>query len=78
MWKLKIAEGESPWLRTLNNHVGRQVWEFDPSLGSAVDLAEIESARQNFSNHRFQKKHSADLIMRLQVLLIFNHLVFNF
>lgn len=67
MWKLKIAEGGNAWLRTLNNHVGRQVWEFDPELGSPEELAKIEKARENFHNHRFEKKHSADLLMRLQV-----------
>ncbi|KAL9420027.1 hypothetical protein AB3S75_037740 [Citrus x aurantiifolia] len=66
MWKLKIAEGGNAWLRTLNNHVGRQVWEFDPELGSPEELAKIEKARENFHNHRFEKKHSADLLMRLQ------------
>ena len=67
MWKLKIAEGGSPWLRTLNDHVGRQVWEFDPKLGSPEQLAEIEAARENFTENRFHKKHSSDLIMRIQV-----------
>ncbi|TKY44490.1 Cycloartenol synthase [Spatholobus suberectus] len=66
MWKLKIAEGGSPWLRTLNNHVGRQVWEFDSKLGSPQDLLEIEKARQNFHDNRFTHKHSADLLMRMQ------------
>ncbi|XP_030942936.1 cycloartenol synthase 2 isoform X1 [Quercus lobata] len=66
MWKLKIAEGGSPWLRTLNGHVGRQVWEFDPKLGSPEQLAEIEAARENFTKNRFHKKHSSDLIMRIQ------------
>ncbi|XVF19107.1 hypothetical protein REPUB_Repub11eG0081500 [Reevesia pubescens] len=66
MWKLKIAEGGSPWLRSLNNHVGRQIWEFDPNLGFPEELMEIEKARQNFSDNRFLKKHSSDLIMRLQ------------
>lgn len=69
MWKLKIAEGGSPWLRTLNNHVGRQVWEFDPKLGSPEELAEIERARESFSESRFEKKHSSDLLMRIQVNL---------
>ncbi|KAL6332081.1 hypothetical protein AAG906_020762 [Vitis piasezkii] len=68
MWKLKIAEGGSPWLRTTNNHVGRQVWEFDPDLGSPEQREEIERARETFSKHRFEKKHSADLIMRIQFL----------
>ncbi|KAI7989553.1 Cycloartenol Synthase [Camellia lanceoleosa] len=66
MWKLKIAEGGSPWLRTVNDHVGRQVWEFDPNLGSPEELMEINNARRNFTNNRFQKKHSDDLLMRLQ------------
>ncbi|XWS52356.1 hypothetical protein CRYUN_Cryun11dG0061700 [Craigia yunnanensis] len=66
MWKLKIAEGGSPWLITVNNHVGRQIWDFDPNLGSPEELMEIEKARNNFTNNRFQKKHSSDLLMRLQ------------
>ncbi|XP_072991104.1 cycloartenol synthase-like [Typha latifolia] len=66
MWRLKIAEGGSPWLRTTNGHVGRQVWEFDPNLGAAEEIAEIEKAREEFREHRFEMKHSADLIMRLQ------------
>ncbi|BBG92658.1 cycloartenol synthase 1 [Prunus dulcis] len=67
MWKLKIAEGGSPWLRTLNNHVGRQVWEFDPKLGTPEELLEIEKAREHFRNNRFVKKHSSDLFMRMQL-----------
>ncbi|KAK1290952.1 Cycloartenol synthase 2 [Acorus calamus] len=67
MWKLKFGEGGGdPWLRTINGHVGRQVWEFDPSLGSPEELAEVELARDGFRNLRFQKKHSSDLLMRLQ------------
>lgn len=66
MWKLKIAEGGNPWLKTTNNHVGRQFWEFDPELGSPEEKIEIEDARQNFYNNRFEKKHSADLLMRIQ------------
>lgn len=69
MWKLKIAEGGSPWLRTLNNHVGRQVWEFDPKLGTPEELLEIEKAREHFRNNRFVKKHSSDLFMRMQVII---------
>ncbi|TYH56487.1 hypothetical protein ES332_D08G022700v1 [Gossypium tomentosum] len=66
MWKLKIAEGGNPWLRTVNNHVGRQIWEFDPNLGSPEELMEIEKARLNFTENRFRKKHSSDLLMRFQ------------
>ncbi|KAF2578016.1 hypothetical protein F2Q68_00003568 [Brassica cretica] len=66
MWKLKIAEGGSPWLRTTNNHVGRQFWEFDPNLGTPEELAAVEEARKSFRENRFAKKHSSDLLMRLQ------------
>ncbi|CAH1421817.1 unnamed protein product [Lactuca virosa] len=66
MWKLKIAEGGSPWLRSTNDHVGRQFWEFDPTLGSLEELADIEKVRQTFHENRFEKKHSSDLLMRSQ------------
>ncbi|KAI5557810.1 hypothetical protein BDE02_18G128600 [Populus trichocarpa] len=67
MWRLKIAAGGNPWLRTTNNHIGRQVWEFDPTLTlSPREIEEIENARRNFTENRFLFKHSADLIMRMQ------------
>ncbi|GER29961.1 cycloartenol Synthase [Striga asiatica] len=66
MWKLKVAEGSNPWLRSVNGHVGRQIWEFDPDLGSPEDLAEIEKLREEFHSHRFEQKHSSDLLMRHQ------------
>ncbi|KAF3775945.1 Cycloartenol synthase [Nymphaea thermarum] len=67
MWRLKVAEGsENPWLRTTNNHVGREVWEFEPDFWSEEDRKAIEEARANFTKHRFEKKHSSDLIMRMQ------------
>ncbi|KAK8635356.1 hypothetical protein V6N13_004097 [Hibiscus sabdariffa] len=66
MWKLKAAEGGNPWLRTVNDHVGRQIWEFDPDLGSPEELMEIEKARLNFTNNRLTNKHSSDLLIRLQ------------
>lgn len=71
MWKLKIAEGGSPWLRTTNNHVGRQIWEFDPNLGTPEQIREVEEARENFWKNRFEQKHSSDLLMRMQVLVQF-------
>lgn len=66
MWKLKIAEGGNPWLRSLNNHVGRQVWEFEPELGTPEELLEIKRAQEGFQELRFQNKHSSDLLMRMQ------------
>ncbi|KAL3567167.1 hypothetical protein D5086_032582 [Populus alba] len=67
MWRLKIAAGGNPWLRTTNNHIGRQVWEFDPTLTlSPREIEEIENARRSFTENRFRFKHSADLIMRMQ------------
>ncbi|GJR02350.1 cycloartenol synthase [Tanacetum coccineum] len=68
MWKLKIAEGGNPWLRTTNDHIGRQIWEFDPTSGSVEELAEIDKLRKTFRDNRFEKKHSADLLMRSQLM----------
>ncbi|XP_073101079.1 LOW QUALITY PROTEIN: cycloartenol Synthase [Elaeis guineensis] len=66
MWRLKIAEGGNPMLQTINNFVGRQTWEFDPNLGTPEELAKVEEARDNYRKHRFEIKHNADLIMRIQ------------
>ncbi|KAJ8766803.1 hypothetical protein K2173_008357 [Erythroxylum novogranatense] len=67
MWKLKLSQGGDPWLRSVNNNVGRQFWEFDPNdTGTPEEQAEVENARNQFTKNRFQAKHSSDLFMRLQ------------
>lgn len=72
MWKLKIAEGEGPWLTTTNNHVGRQHWEFDHEAGTSHERAQVERYRDEFTKNRFQFKQSADLFMRMQVCSTFS------
>ncbi|KAF8400155.1 hypothetical protein HHK36_013451 [Tetracentron sinense] len=66
MWKLKLSEGDSRWLRSVNNHIGRQFWEYDPHHGTPEERAEVEKARNEFQKNRFQAKHSSDLLMRQQ------------
>ncbi|KAJ6407951.1 hypothetical protein OIU84_011290 [Salix udensis] len=66
MWKLKLSEGNDPWLKSVNNHVGRQFWEFDPQLGTPEERAQVENYQNEFTKNRFQMKHSSDLLMRFQ------------
>ncbi|KAK2988408.1 hypothetical protein RJ640_007701 [Escallonia rubra] len=68
MWKLKLSEGEgdNPWLRSGNNHIGRQFWEFNPDLGTPEERAQVDKAREEFHRNRYKVKHSADLPMRYQ------------
>ncbi|KAL2511284.1 Beta-amyrin synthase [Abeliophyllum distichum] len=69
MWRLKIAEGgNNPYLYSTNDYVGRQTWEFDPDYGTAEHRAEVEKARQEFWNNRYQVKPSSDVVWRMQFL----------
>ncbi|CAN1748561.1 Cycloartenol synthase [Linum perenne] len=68
MWRLKLSEG-GPFLKSCNNHVGRQFWEFDSDLGTHEERAQIDEARLRYTQNRFQAKQSSDLLMRLQVIV---------
>ncbi|KAJ0030221.1 hypothetical protein Pint_13911 [Pistacia integerrima] len=66
MWKLKFSEENDGWIKSVNNHIGRQFWEFKPELGTPEEKAQIERLQNRFTKNRFQQKHSSDLIMRFQ------------
>ncbi|KAK7390528.1 hypothetical protein VNO78_25836 [Psophocarpus tetragonolobus] len=67
MWKLKLSESkEEECIRSVNNHVGRQYWEFDPHLGTKEERAQVEQVRKEYTKNRFKYRHSSDLLMRLQ------------
>ncbi|OWM86892.1 hypothetical protein CDL15_Pgr015928 [Punica granatum] len=67
MWKLKLSQGDDPWLTSRNNFIGRQMWEFDDNPKESEDeLDKIEDARDEFRKNRLRAKHSSDLLMRLQ------------
>uniref|UniRef100_A0A5B6ZSH9 Terpene cyclase/mutase family member n=1 Tax=Davidia involucrata TaxID=16924 RepID=A0A5B6ZSH9_DAVIN len=68
MWRLKIAQGGDPYLYSTNNHVGRQTWEFDPDYGTPEERAQVDKARQHFTDNRFRVKPSGDELLRLQLL----------
>ncbi|KAL6333190.1 hypothetical protein AAG906_028373 [Vitis piasezkii] len=68
MWKLKIAEGHGPWLYSLNNFVGRQIWEFDPEAGTPEEREEVRKVQENFTKNRFRYKPNGDLLMRMQLI----------
>ncbi|XP_057520604.1 lupeol synthase-like isoform X2 [Amaranthus tricolor] len=67
MWKLKIMEGKDPLLVSINDHVGRQHWEFDEEAGTLEERVEVERVRNEFSSNRFNMRQSADLLMRMQL-----------
>ncbi|XP_057980689.1 lupeol synthase-like [Malania oleifera] len=68
MWKLKIAEGGGGgWVRSVNNHTGRQHWEYDAEGGTPEERALVESLRHHFYLNRFRSKQSSDLLMRMQL-----------
>lgn len=72
MWRLKIAEGNSPYLYSTNNFVGRQIWEFDHNAGTPEEREAqrdaFQKARDEWSEGRKKGFHSCgDLFLRLQV-----------
>eukprot|EP00899_Mesostigma_viride_P028010 jgi/Mesvir1/8394/Mv12638-RA.1 len=73
MWRFKNSKETgvgpglaSPYLTTLNDFCGRQVWDFDPALGSQAEKEAVEKARAFFWSNRHEKKHSSDMLLRLQ------------
>jgi hypothetical protein len=42
MWRLKIGEGGGPWMPTVSDFHGRQVWEFDPDAGTDEERIKVE------------------------------------
>ncbi|GKA19781.1 cycloartenol synthase-like protein [Tanacetum coccineum] len=67
MWKLKLSKGDDdPSVKSINNHIGRQFWEFDPCEGTPEERFQIEFMQKEFSKNRLHVKHSSDLLMRFQ------------
>ncbi|XP_019189488.1 PREDICTED: beta-amyrin synthase-like [Ipomoea nil] len=69
MWRLRIAEGgNDPYLYSTNDYVGRQTWVFDPNAGTPEERAEVQAARREFWDNRYQVKPSSDVLWRMQFL----------
>ena len=69
MWSFKSASTSSdhPHLRSLNEHQGRQTWEFDPDAGTPEERAKVEELRAHFTANKDVQKHSSDELLRMQV-----------
>lgn len=67
MWKFVSAgdSGSHPWLRSLNDHTGRQTWEYVDAV-TPEEKAELQRLQDGFSRLRHQQKHSSDELLRMQ------------
>jgi hypothetical protein len=69
MWRLNTSEGGGPWMQTVSGFHGRQVWEFDAGAGTQEERNKVEQLRREFTENRFQRRESQDLLMRMQVYI---------
>lgn len=67
MWHLKnqYDSNTDPYLQSLNDHIGRQVWVYEEA-GSEADKRAVEALQRKFTANRRTQKHSADEILRFQ------------
>ena len=67
MWKFVSAgnSGSHPWLRSVNDHAGRQTWEY-VDTATSEEKAELERLQDGFTHFRHQQKHSSDELLRMQ------------
>ncbi|GBG74114.1 hypothetical protein CBR_g17825 [Chara braunii] len=71
MWRLKVGTGRTdPYLRTVKNHEGREVWEYEFRGGTEEERAHVEHLRSEFKKHRLEKKHSSDEMLRYRLSCI--------
>lgn len=54
-------------MHSLNGFKGRQTWEYEEQAGDLAERAAVDKARAEFTQHRHEQRHSADLLMRYQV-----------
>lgn len=66
MWRCATASqaSDSPYLTTLNDHIGRQQWVYDAEGGTTAEHEEVERQRALFSRNRLTQKHASDELYR--------------
>ena len=57
-------------MHSLNGFKGRQTWEYEEQAGDLAERAAVDKARADFTQHRHEQRHSADLLMRYQVCYV--------
>ncbi|KDD76456.1 hypothetical protein H632_c219p0 [Helicosporidium sp. ATCC 50920] len=73
MWRFKSATNvdthgrPNPYLETLNEHVGRQTWVWEPSAGTTEERKNVDKMRAEYTKNRYAQKHCSDVLFRSQM-----------